>query len=70
MKWKIKMMKSILINIGIIAGIFLIYYLDLFGWFATKNALIFSFALVILVFIVAWKVLGNPFAGDKKDGDE
>lgn len=63
-------MKSILINIGILAGIFLFYYIDLFSWFATKNALFFSFGLVVIVFAVAWKILGNPFTGDKKNDDK
>lgn len=63
-------MKTILINVGILLAIFLIYYVDFFGWFVGGKAMIFSFSLVVLVFIVAWKVLGNPFAEDKKDDDE
>lgn len=62
-------MKSILINIGILLGIFFIYYIDLFGWFVGKGALLFSFGLVVIVFLVALKILGNPFAGDKKDDE-
>lgn len=63
-------MQTILINIGILLAIFLIYYVDFFGWFVGGKALTFSIVLVVLVFIVAWKILGNPFAEDKKNDDE
>lgn len=63
-------MKTFLINIGILAAIFLAYYIDFFGWFVGRGALFFSFGLVIIMFIIAWKVLGNPFKEDKKDDND
>lgn len=60
-------MRIILGNILIILGIMIAYYLDIFGWFAAKYTYIFALALLIIVFVVAVKVLGNPFAGEKND---
>lgn len=63
-------MKSVLINVGILLGIFVAYYIDFFGWFVGRGALFFSLGLVFVMFIIAWKVLGNPFKEDKRDGDD
>lgn len=68
-------MKNVLINVGIILGILFAYYIDFFGWFTGRKALLFSLGLVVIVFWVGVKILGNPFAGqgndeDEKDGDE
>lgn len=60
-------MKSIVINIGILLGILFVYYIDLFGWFTGNNVLIFAFALVFVIFLIAIKILGNPFSENKND---
>lgn len=61
-------MKAFLVNIGIIISLIGAYYIDLFGLFASPNALLYSIILVIIVLIAALKVLGNPFK--KEDDDE
>lgn len=63
-------MKAVLINIGILLGIGLAYYIDFFGWFVGSSMRYFSFGLVLVMFIIAWKVLGNPFKEDKKNDDD
>lgn len=63
-------MKSVLINVGILLGIGIAYYIDIFSWFVGRNALYFSLGLVALMFAIAWKVLGNPFQEDKENGDD
>ncbi len=59
-------MRAILVNIIIFMAIIGAYYIDFFGWFAFWGAL----ALVAVVFIIAIKVLGNPFAGGDDDDDK
>lgn len=63
-------MKSVLINIGILLGIGIAYYIDFFGWFVGRGMKFFSLGLVVIMFVIAWKVLGNPFKEDKKNGDD
>ncbi len=63
-------MKSVLINVGILLGIGIAYYIDFFGWFVGRGALYFSLGLVAVMFAIAWKVLGNPFQKDEKNGDD
>lgn len=68
-------MKNVAINVGIILGILLVYYIDFFSWFGGRKALFFSVVLVVIVFGAGIKILGNPFAQtkddeDKKDDDE
>ena len=63
-------MRAVLINIGIILAIALAYYIDFFGWFTSRYAFWGALALVAVVFIIAIKVLGNPFAGGDDDDDK
>lgn len=63
-------MKTVLINIGILAGIFLAYWLDVFGWFVGRGATFAALALVLVVFVAAFFVLGNPFSGRGKHEDK
>lgn len=63
-------MKNILTNLIVLAGIAIAYYFDIFGWFVGGKAKIFSLVLVGIVFIIAVKVLGNPFKQDEKDEDK
>lgn len=61
-------MKAVLINIGIIVAIVLAYYVNFFGWFATKYALWGSIILTVVVLGAAFKILGNPW--HKEDDDD
>ncbi len=61
-------MKAVFINIGILLGIAIAYYVDFFGWFTTKYAFWGSLILVIAVMLIAFRVLGNPW--HKEDDDD
>lgn len=63
-------MKTILINIGILAGIVLAYWLDIFSWFVGRGATFVALVLVAGVFVAGWRILGNPFSGAKHHDDE
>lgn len=63
-------MKLILGNILIIIGIGIAYYLNIFGWFAAKYTYVFVIALLIIVLVVAMKILGNPFGGEKNNDNK
>ena len=63
-------MKTILINIAILAGIILAYWLDVFGWFVGRGATVFALLLVAGVLIAGWRILGNPFSGSKHHDDK
>ncbi len=56
-------MRAILVNIFIFMAIIGAYYIDFFGWFTSRYAFFGALALVTIVFLIALKVLGNPFAG-------
>jgi len=56
-------MRAILVNIFIFMAIIGAYYIDFFGWFTYRYAFFGALALVAIVFLIALKVLGNPFAG-------
>ncbi|MCX4349708.1 MAG: hypothetical protein OSJ76_08000 [Alphaproteobacteria bacterium] len=56
-------MRAILVNIFIFMAIIGAYYIDFFGWFTSRYAFFGALALVAIVFLIALKVLGNPFAG-------
>ena len=63
-------MRAILVNIIIFMAIIGAYYIDFFGWFTSRYAFWGALALVADVFIIAIKVLGNPFAGGDDDDDK
>ena len=63
-------MRAILVNIIIFMAIIGAYYIDFFGWFTSRYAFWGTLALVAVVFIIAIKVLGNPFAGGDDDDDK
>jgi len=56
-------MRAVLVNIIIFMAIMGAYYIDFFGWFTSRYAFVGALALVVIVFLIAIKVLGNPFAG-------
>ena len=59
-------MRAILVNIIIFMAIIGAF----FGWFTSRYAFWGALALVAVVFIIAIKVLGNPFAGGDDDDDK
>ena len=63
-------MRAILVNIIIFMAIIGAYYIDFFGWFTSRYAFWGALALVAGVFVIAIKVLGNPFAGGDDDDDK
>ena len=63
-------MRAILVNIIIFMAIIGAYYIDFFGWVTSRYAFWGALALVAVVFIIAIKVLGNPFAGGDDDDDK
>lgn len=63
-------MRAILVNIIIFMAIIGAYYIDFFGWFTSRYAFWGALALAAVVFIIAIKVLGNPFAGGDDDDDK
>lgn len=63
-------MKTILINIGILAGIVLAYWLDIFSWFVGRGATFVALVLVAGVFVAGFFVLGNPFCRRRKHEDK
>lgn len=62
-------MKTYLINIFILLLILGAYYTDIFSWFATNQALWAAIALVIVMLLIGWKIIGNPF-NEEKDHDK
>lgn len=63
-------MRAILVNIIIFMATIGAYYIDFFGWFTSRYAFWGALALVAVVFIIAIKVLGNPFAGGDDDDNK
>ena len=60
-------MKDFAVNILIILLIMLAYYLDVFNMFTSEHALWVVGGIIILLFAIALKILGNPFAKDDDD---
>ncbi len=63
-------MKTYFINILILILILLAYYIDFFSWFTGSRALFLAVLLVIIMFVIGWKVIGNPFAKDKNHDED
>lgn len=63
-------MKVFLVNLGLLVAIILAYYFNIFSLFAQKYFIFFALGLVIVLFIVAWKIIGNPFNGNKNEKDD
>ena len=59
-------MKNLLINIAILLGLVLLYYSGILSLLASKYALPCSLLLVLVVFLIGLKVLGNPFKQGKR----
>lgn len=60
-------MRTIFMNIIIFLAVLAICYLNIFEVFTLKYAFWISLALVIAVLVLAFKILGNPFAGGDDD---
>ena len=58
-------MKSILINLGIFIGLFLMYYFDFWNLFTFHNALFYALGMVVIMLLIGLKVFGNPFGKRK-----
>lgn len=56
-------MKSVLVNFGIIFIVLAMYFTGFFGWFTNKYVLWAAIGVIIMLFIAAFKILGNPWAG-------
>lgn len=61
------MFKSWLITILVVLLLAAAYYLDLFGFLATKGAFILGLILVAGVLTAAFFILGNPLTNRKND---
>ena len=61
-------MRTFFTYLAMIAFIFVAYKVNIFALFASKWALPIVLMLVVIVFIVAFKVLGNPFI--RKDSND
>ena len=60
-------MKDFAVNIVIVAVAFLLYYFDILEIFTSKYAGWVIGAVIVLLFFVALKILGNPFTKDDDD---
>jgi len=58
-------MKNFAVNISIILLILLAYRFDIFDIFVAKHTGWIIGVVIFLLFIVAIKILGNPFAKDE-----
>lgn len=58
-------MKSVFINMLIIVVIAMLYFSGFFGWFTSKYVLWAAIGIIIMLFIVAFRVIGKPWAGKK-----
>lgn len=60
-------MKSVFITILLFTVVMLAIYFGVFDFMSSTAAYYLGFGLLIIVFLIALKTLGNPFAGkDKK----
>ncbi len=61
-------MKTIAGYLGLIGVCALLYWLDFFAWISGAGFLAFVFIVIAILFVIAFRVLGNPFRqGEKKD---
>lgn len=58
-------MKTVLINVIMLAGLALMYYTGFWTWFASENAFLYSLILVFILLLIGLKVFGNPFVRGK-----
>lgn len=65
-------MRTLLINFGFLLLIGLLYWLDIFSLFAMCGALWIVFGVIAGIFIIAFKVVGSPFANhqDSESGGQ
>lgn len=63
-------MRTFLANLLIVLFVGLIYWLDIFSLFAKRGALAVALVLVLIVFVVGYKVLGNPLKGKDQENDK
>lgn len=63
-------MKTTLGYMAILLFVALAYWSDVFSLFAHKGALILAAVLVVAVFAIAIRILGNPLHGEENDDDE
>lgn len=60
-------MKDFAVNILIIVLVMLAYYFDIWDIFNSKSAGWIICIIILLLFVAALKILGNPFAKDDDD---
>ena len=55
-------MRTLFTYLAMIILLLLLFKFNIFAWFAHKGAWIVPIVLLIVVFIVAIRILGNPFS--------
>ena len=65
-------MKTFLGYIGLILIGFVLYWTDIFSYLTSRWLLVFIFVVIGGIFVVAFRVLGNPFLdrSEKNDKDQ
>lgn len=63
-------MKSVLISFVMFAVVLAAMYFGVFDLLASPYTMVFALICLGAAFIFAFKVLGNPFAKDKKDDEK
>lgn len=63
-------MKTLGANLLIVLFVGLLYWLDIFSFFAKKGALALALILVLIVFVAGYKVLGNPLGKEDEKNDK
>ena len=63
-------MKTLAGYLGLICiGAFL-YWFNIFSWISGTGFLIFIFVVIAILFVIAFKVLGNPFKQGERHEDK
>lgn len=61
-------MKTIAGYLGLIGVCALLYWLNFFAWISRAGFLVFIFIVIAILFVIAFRVLGNPFRqGENRD---
>lgn len=61
-------MKTIAGYLGLIGICALLYRFDFFAWISGTGFLVFVFIVIAVLFVIAFRILGNPFKrGENRD---